>query len=211
VAERRSGRPFSYTFGAGTSVFGDPRQASRQRALFYVPTGPTDVIYQALCTSADVGPDPLNPVVAGCTSTAVYTSLNAAAAAFGVATEEFIESEGLGRYRGKIVPRNSGRSPWVTTVDMRLAQEIPIFRKTRAVVSLDIENIANLVNNDWGQISQVSFIYVSPVLDVGGIDAATNRYIYRPRAGSTGPTAPINSLTALNSVWRIQLGLRFEF
>ena len=211
VAERRSGRPFSYTFGAGTSVFGDPRQASRQRALFYVPAGPTDVIYQALCTSADVGPDPLNPVVAGCTSTAVYTSLNAAAAAFGVATEDFIESEGLGRYRGKIVPRNSGRSPWVTTVDMRLAQEIPVWRKARGVVSLDIENIANLVNNDWGQISQVSFIYVSPVLDVGGIDAATNRYIYRPRAGSTGPTAPINSLTALNSVWRIQLGLRFEF
>jgi hypothetical protein len=211
VAERRSGRPFSYTFGAGTSVFGDPRQSARQRALFYVPASATDVIYQALCTAANVGPDPLNPVVPGCTSTSVYTSLTPEAAAFGTATEEFIKSEGLERYRGRIVPRNSGRSPWVTTLDMRLSQEIPIWRKTRGVVTLDIENLANLINNDWGRVSQVSFIYVAPVLDVGGIDAATNRYIYRPRAGSTGPTKPISSLTALNSVWRLQLGLRFEF
>jgi hypothetical protein len=211
VGERRSGRRFSYTFGAGTSVFGDPRQASRQRALFYVPASATDVIYQASCTSADIGPDPLSPVVPGCTATTDYTSLNAAAAEFAAATEAFIQSEGLERYRGKIVPRNSGRSPWVTTVDMRLTQEIPIFRRTHGVVSLDIENLANMINNGWGRLSQVSFIYVAPVLDVGGIDAATNRYIYRPRAGATGPTAPINSLTALNSVWRVQLGLRFEF
>jgi hypothetical protein len=38
IGERRSGRPFSYTFGAGSQVWGDPRQGSRQRHLFYVPT-----------------------------------------------------------------------------------------------------------------------------------------------------------------------------
>ena len=45
--ERRSGRPYSYTFGGGTpqAVWGDPRQASRQRQLFYVPDG--DVIFEA--------------------------------------------------------------------------------------------------------------------------------------------------------------------
>jgi hypothetical protein len=49
------------------------------------------------------------------------------------------------------------------------------------------------------------------VLDVGGIDAATNRYIYRPRAGTTSPTGPNFTLSALPSVWRVQLGVRFEF
>ena len=84
-------------------------------------------------------------------------------------TDAFIDAQGLERYRGKIVPRNSGRSPWVTTVDLRLTQEIPIWRKTRGVVSLDVENLANLINNDWGQVSQVSFIYVAPVLDANRI------------------------------------------
>ena len=164
------------------------------------------MIYEAQCTAADVA-----ALVPGCASTASFSSANAAAAALAAETEAFIESEGLERYRGKIVPRNSGRSPWVTTVDMRLTQEIPIWRKARGVVSLDIENLANMVNNDWGQVSQVSFIYVAPVLDANRINAATNQYVYRPRAGFTGPTAPVNTLTALNSVWRIQLGLRFEF
>jgi len=215
VAERRSGRPYSYTFGAGTSVFGDPRQADRQRQLLYVPDvagSPGAVIYEGQCTAADV-----TALVPGCASTASFSSANAAAAAFAAATEAIIESEGLDRYRGKIVPRNSGRSPWVTSLDLRLAQEIPIFRKTRGVVSLDVENLANLINNDWGQVSQVSFIYVAPVLDVNRIattgcpGGAASCYVYRPRAGATGPTPPLNSLTALNSVWRVQLGLRFEF
>ena len=208
VAERRSGRPFSYTFGADTTVFGDPRQSARQRDLFYVPAvagSPGAVIYEGQCAAAEVG------IVAGCTSTDSFSPASAAAAAFEAATEAFIESEGLERYRGRIVPRNSGRSPWVTTIDMRLTQEIPMLRKARGIVSLDIENLANLLNNNWGQVSQVSFIYVAPVLDAAGIDAASNRYIYRPRAGTTGPTAPVISLTALNSVWRVQLGLRFEF
>ena len=212
VAERRSGRPFSYTFGAGTSVFGDPRQSSRSRDLFYVPTvGDTvgGVLYEATCTSADIG------VVPGCVTS---TSLNPARnAEFEAAVQAFIESQGLERYRGKVVPRNSGRSPWVTSLDMRLAQEIPIWRKTRGVLSLDIENLANLINNDWGRVSQVSFIYVAPVVDANRIvtagcpGGAPACYVYRPRSGASGPTPPINALTALNSVWRVSLGLRFEF
>jgi outer membrane receptor for ferrienterochelin and colicin len=214
VAERRSGRPFSYTFGAGTGVFGDPRQSSRQRALFYVPGAAgtaADVIYEGLCSASEVN------VVAGCASTASFSSGGAAAAQFRSDTDAFIESQELGRYRGKIVARNSGRSAWVTTLDLRLAQEIPIWRNARGVVSLDIENLANMIDNDWGQISQVSFIYVAPVLDVNRIATtgcpanAPSCYVYRPRLGFTGPTAPVSSITALNSVWRVQLGLRFEF
>ncbi len=215
VAERRSGRPYSYTFGAGTSVFGDPRQATRQRHLFYVPeiSGAGAAIYEATCQAADVGVVPQCPLPAS-----VGVAVNPVRSAqFASDVQAFIQSEGLERYRGRIVPRNSGRSPWVTTVDLRLAQEIPIWRKARGVVSLDIENLANLVNNDWGQIRQVSFIYVAPVLDVNRIattgcpGGAASCYVYRPRAGQTGPTPPVTSLTALNSVWRIQLGLRFEF
>ena len=215
VAERRSGRPFSYTFGAGTgTLFGDSRQSTRQRDLFYVPelSGAGAAIYEVLCTAADV-----TAMVPGCASTASVNAANSAQ--FESATNAFIDAQGLQRYRGKIVPRNSGRSPWVTSLDLRLAQEIPVWRKAHGVVSLDVENLANLINNDWGQITQVSFIYVAPVLDANRIAVSgcpggptvPSCYVYRPRAGFTGPTSPFRSLTALNSVWRVSLGLRFEF
>jgi hypothetical protein len=209
-AERRSGRPYSYTFGGGTpqGVWGDPRQGSRQRQLFYVPDG--DVIFEALCSDDDVASG-----VAGC---ATNTSVNAARSSqFALDMEAYIEQQGLEHWRGRIMPRNSHRSPWVTTLDLRMAQELPIFRKMRGVLTFDIENFANLLNSDWGQLRQVGFPFVTPVVDVNRIsttgcpNGAASCYVYRPRSGQGGPVAPFKAISSLPSVWRLQLGIRFEF
>jgi len=173
--ERRSGRPFSYTFASGTSggVFGDPRQNSRQRQLFYVPAGEGDVILQ------DVTWDEFSA---------------------------FLDNTGLSQYAGQIAPRNAFNSPWVTSLDLKLSQEIPLgIADTRAVVTLAIENLANLINNDWGQLRQVGFPYVSPVMDVA-VDADSGKYIYKGT-----PNDPFYRVEALPSVWRMQLGIRIEF
>jgi outer membrane receptor for ferrienterochelin and colicin len=208
VGERRSGRGFSFTYGAGSGVFGDPRQGARQRALFYVPDG--DVIYEALCTAVDVTADP-----GSCPNT---TTISAARSAqFATDVDAFVQRNGLERYRGKIVPRNSHTSPWTSILDLRLQQELPIWGRMRGAVTLDVENLANMIDNEWGRVSQVSFIYVSPVLDVNRIETAgcpngaAECFVYRPRSGQTGPTDPIRTLSALPSVWRVQLGVRFEF
>jgi outer membrane receptor for ferrienterochelin and colicin len=210
IGERRSGRPYSFTFGGGTpqGVWGDPRQASRQRQLFYVPDG--DVIYEVLCTSADV-----TAGVPGCAST---SSVNAARSAeFGVDMDAYIQQWGLEKWRGRIVPRNSHRSSWLSVLDLRLAQELPLWRKARGVLTLDVENFANMIDSDWGQLRQVSFAYFTPVVDVNRIatsgcpGGASSCYVYRPRSGQTGPVAPSESLSALPSVWRVQLGVRIEF
>jgi hypothetical protein len=96
-------------------------------------------------------------------------------------------------------------------MDLRLSQELPLWRNSRGVLTLDVENLANLINSDWGRLRQISFPYVTPVVDVNRIDSATNRYVYRPRSGFPGPAAPSESLSALPSVWRLQLGVRIEF
>jgi hypothetical protein len=177
--ERRSGRPFSYTFGGNSSVFGDPRQGARNRQLFYVPANSSEVDYAGGLTPE--------------------------------ALDAFIEGSALANYRGQIAPRNAFRSPWITTADLRLSQELPaFFKNAKGIVSLDIENLANFINNDWGQLSQVSFVYTSPVVQVNGI-TSDGRYIYAPVAGQTGPRSVVNSLSALPSVWRIQLGVKFQF
>jgi hypothetical protein len=209
IGQRRSGRPYSYTFGAGSPVWGDPRQAARQRPLFYVPDG--DVIFEGACSAAEVG------VVAGCTDEGVFTSNNAAAAQFAADMDAYIEEEGLEKWRGRIMPRNSHRSPWVTSLDLRFAQELPIFRKTRGIVTFDIENFTNLLNSDWGQLRQVNFPFFTPVADANRIetagcpDGAASCYAYRPRSGTTGPVRPFNAISSLPSIWRMQLGFRIEF
>ena len=124
--------------------------------------------------------------------------------------DQYISENGLDAYRGSIAPRNAFKSPWATTADLRLAQQFPVWGKVRGTVVLDIVNLTNLINNDWGRIEQIAFPYVTPALDAS-IDAATGKYVFRPVAGQTGPVAPFKSLYALPSVWRMQLGVRIEF
>ena len=214
VGERRSGRPYSYTFGNATqgAVWGDPRQGgfARQRQLFYVPDG--DVIFESPCTQSDV-----DAAVSGCADTSSYSSANAGAAAFAADMDSYIHDQGLEKWRGRIMPRNSHTSPWVSVLDLRMSQELPIFRRTRGIVTFDIENFANLLDSDWGQLRQVSFPYVAPVVDVDRIETvgcpggAASCYVYHPRAGTTGPVKPFKTVSSLPSVWRIQLGFRIEF
>jgi outer membrane receptor for ferrienterochelin and colicin len=210
VGERRAGRPYSYTFGSGSPVWGDPRQGARQRHLFYVPDG--DVIFEGLCSDADV-----TGGVAGCASNTSFSSANAAAAQFASNMEAYIEQQGLGKWRGRIMPRNSHTSPWLSILDLRFAQELPIFRRTRGILTLDVENFANMLNKDWGQLRQVSFPYFTAVADANRIsttgcpNGAASCYVYRPRSGQSGPVTPFKSLEALPSVWRVQIGFRLEF
>ena len=90
-------------------------------------------------------------------------------------------------------------------------------RDSRGIVTFDIENFGNLLNSDWGQLRQVNFPYVAPVVDVDRIETggcpngAASCYVYRPRAGTTGPVKPFTTVASLTSVWRIQVGFRVEF
>lgn len=181
--ERRSGQPFSYTFGNGTSVFGDPRQGARQRQLLYVPKDIND--YE---------------VAGGLTKEAF---------------EAFIDANGLGKYRGQIAPRNGFNSPWWTSADLRISQEIPgLFPKgAKGVITFDIVNVANLINKDWGQFRQVAFPYVAPVVNAA-INPATGKYVYSPIANTAGnlPRTPNYDLRVPSvSVWRMNLGFRYQF
>jgi hypothetical protein len=200
--ERRSGRPYSYTFLTdlqaipGSNPWGDPRQDSRDRQLFYVPLeNDPNVVYSVpACPESNPGCD-----------------LVAASAAFGAAVNGFISGSGLERYRGQIAPRNVFNSPWVSNANLRLAQEIPLgWKDLRAVVTLDVQNILNLINNNWGQLASVGFPYVAPVL-AASINAQ-GQYVYRPvNTNDPVPQKATNSVASLPSVWRIALGVRIEF
>lgn len=156
--------------------------------LFYVPAGPGDVIF--------VG---------------------------GAAMEQaFFDWLGrnpeLERYAGNVVPRNGTRSEWVNTFDVRFSQELPgFFSGHKSEIWLDIMNIGNLINKDWGQTYEVGFPLRRNVAQFRGVDPATGRYIYNFVEGGSGNTVGNVDLydnqdqTKGISRWQLQVGFRYKF
>jgi hypothetical protein len=183
--DRRSGYPFSFGFNgnvAGTTTL-DPGSSSRQ--LFYVPKDQNDVILVNGLTWAQV--------------------------------DGFIRANGLDKYRGQTLPRNAFSNRFVNTLDMRIAQEVPgLFEGNKGLFSIDFKNFLNLVNNKWGRNDELNgFPLNGPV--AAGVDPATGKFVYSPAAGTVrtadGIFLPRNTSNSFRdqSVWRIQVGLKYDF
>lgn len=72
--------------------------------------------------------------------------------------DAFIESEdGLNQFRGGFAERNSSRDPWQNILDLRINQEIATFQGQRVEFTAVIENVLNMLNDDWGRIQFSSF------------------------------------------------------
>ncbi len=119
--------------------------------------------------------------------------------------DSFIKSTGLDKYRGKIAPRNAFSSPWFNKIDVRFAQDLPNPLGHRARFSVDIENFGNLLDHKWGRASVIPFPYMTPAVDVS-YDTATQKYIY---SNLRKPSASVVDVFA--SVWRVSLGLMYDF
>ena len=186
----RSGRHFSYVFGSqGTPTFGGH--------LF-----------------ADFGSEGDNPgsqlfYVPTGTSDPIITG----DPAFLADLDEFISStDCLNAFRGSIVTRNSCKTSYVNVVSLRLMQEIN-FGNMGFDLMLDIENIGNLLNDDWGRVDSYtapSNVVPANVAIAGGQYVLTPNVSYSAAEGASS-IVPRPLIAALPSVYRIQLGVRFRF
>ncbi|MBX9460819.1 MAG: TonB-dependent receptor [Brevundimonas sp.] len=182
-AQRRSGLPFSYTFGSSPTLLFGEGFTTTQRALLYVPQ--TDGTGNVTATS--------DPIVQ------YGGSFNVAA------FNDFLHDTGLIRYAGQIAPRNAFNSPYVTTVDLHIAQELPAFFPGGARLEgyLDIENLGNLLNDEWGVIQQIGFPYTSN--NVTATRTGDDFYTY------TGFNTRSPSTFSAESVWQVKFGVRYKF
>ena len=182
---RRSGQPFSYTYdysgGPQRSFYGIREgSADDEGELFYVPDGMNDPLFNA-------------------------------AASFGGNAQtladffDYLDATGLSDYAGSIAPRNEFESRWYTSFDIRFSQELPGFFPNGAKTAffLDIENVGNLISEDWGRLEQVSYEYFQPVANVDIVDG---QYVY------TGfPERDERFVSNSASLWQIQLGFKYAF
>lgn len=107
---------------------------------------------------------------------------------------------------GEIVDRNHARGPWVHRIDLKLAQKIPVARYGMEL-TLDILNLANLVDSDSGLVEFVRFGTFQAV-EFDGIDAATGKPIYALNFDDPDDRFVIDDL---RSRWQAKLGIRFNF
>jgi carboxypeptidase family protein/TonB-dependent receptor-like protein len=203
--ESRSGQPYSWTFSGVTEtgpnagktdttgatlsrIFGEDQSlASRNRELFYVPQ------------DAAVCEETFTP---GC-----QVILK------GMKREEFntfLDRSGLSKYRGRIAPRNAFVGPSYNRVDLRFAQDLPNpIAGQRARIVVDVENFGNMLNSGWGLFRQTPFPYYAPAVDLG-FDRASGAYTYtNPR--SPNPTTGPSNTDVLLSVWRVGVGVMYDF
>ncbi|MDP3377578.1 MAG: TonB-dependent receptor, partial [Brevundimonas sp.] len=204
-AQNRTGLPFSYTFaGSRTGNFDNDfgynvssysgRQAS-SNALFYVPQ------------------------MAGGSITATSDPRVQYATGFDVAAfDAFVKSSGLSAYAGGIAPRNAFNTPDVTTVDLRISQELPAFFPggAKLQVYMDLENLGNLLNDEWGVLEQYDFHRSVPVATVScvarGTTTATScgapnaAYLYSGSATGSSPYVVPNA-----SLWQVKFGVKYKF
>ncbi|QMU30425.1 TonB-dependent receptor [Adhaeribacter radiodurans] len=138
------------------------------------------------------------------------------------AFDEFVNnSKFLKNSRGGYVERNNGLMPWLNRFDFRLLQDVFTNigeRRNTLQLSLDIQNVGNLLNSDWGLIQQLNggsnFNY--PLLNVAsvtpeGVPAFQMITIRNENNQTVLPTSPFRNYLATTNTWRMQLGLRYSF
>lgn len=176
----RAGRHYSHTMrstsdvygGFANSPFADWTGFSSQ--LLYIPTGVDDPL--------------VNFAAGDPTADAFY--------------DYIASNECLADNAGTISRRHACDSSWVNLFDVRVMQEIKIVGEQSLELILDIENVGNLINDDWGRAEGFVQPFNAPVVDVATQDGS---YVY------SNFTQPVPTVAQVPSLWKVQLGVRYQF
>ncbi len=180
----QSGRPYSLTFsgdGFQDSTSGD------NNALLYIPTGINDPNLSPLSTATAADVDSLLNVISGLNCN--FTP-------------------------GQTIRRNTCSNDWVFDMDLRFSQEIPspgrLFGlEDRIELFADFDNFLNFIDADWNVFrNREDEDGLVNLIGTSGVDA-NGLYILDSLNGQTPDNQ--ETLRFSNSVWRIQLGVRYEF
>jgi len=126
------------------------------------------------------------------------------------AFNSFIEQDDyLKENRGKIADRFGSINPWFFNIDLRVMQDISFFSgntKHTFQISLDILNVPNLLNSDWGVRKVANSAATSPLELVGFNAEGDPTFNYKSNLTETFVDSP-----SLLSRWQMQLGIRYSF
>lgn len=120
------------------------------------------------------------------------------------AFEAFIRQDNyLNDRRGDYAERYGALAPWRSSWDVKALQDINLSDKNKIQLSIDVLNIGNMINSNWGVVEEPSF---DQLLGVSVDDSNTPTYTFDP---DRKETFAVN--TSVLSRWRAQIGVRYIF
>ncbi len=138
--------------------------------------------------------------------------------------DAFIKSDDyLKTRRGQYAERNGLRTPWNHDLDMKIMHEFKLSKsdKSKALqISLDVINVLNLINSDWGHVTFVTNLnnytvnFLKFVKDANGKGVGAPATGYNPTFNFVKPNGLNNhyyTVDPINSRWQGQVGIKFIF
>jgi outer membrane receptor protein involved in Fe transport len=184
---------FSYTYSSDFNRDGVPND------LIYIPKDASEITF-------------VNRPASSSTGNVAYTAQQQSDLFFAyIEQDDYLKSR-----KGQYAERNGAKMPWRNQFDVRLTQEV--FKnlgktKNNLQFTVDILNVGNLLNTEWGT---VNFVNNSAVLVPQNVNALTP-------GGTTKPTFWLNTFNnkpvertfgtseTISSTYYMQLGLRYSF
>jgi hypothetical protein len=120
------------------------------------------------------------------------------------AFEAFIQQDDyLKDNRGSYAERYGALAPWRGRWDVKVLQDIKVTAKNKIQLSLDVLNIGNLINSNWGVVQAPGF---NQLLGVTVDDSKNPTYTFDPNRTST-----FTAVSDARSRWQAQFGVRYIF
>ncbi|MEZ4911119.1 MAG: carboxypeptidase regulatory-like domain-containing protein [Saprospiraceae bacterium] len=162
--------------------------------LIYIPASPNEIAFTDIKNSS--------------TGAVIFTAQEQSDAFF-----KYVDQDAyLSKNKGSYAERNGALLPWRNRFDLRVLQDIftNINNKKHTLqLSLDILNVGNLLNSNWGILQYTNY---------------SNGAILKPTVASDGtatfqlntvsnkfPTTTFSNLLSTATTWGMQVGLRYIF
>lgn len=210
----RSGRPYSLTFTGG-GEFNDSASGF-ENALAYIPTGPNDPNVVFI--------DTLNSTTGAVVRTAAQNAAD---------LDNYISSvKCANKYRGQSISRNTCTNDWYFDVDLSFSQEIPgpgrLFGKNdKLKLYATMDNFLNFLDSDWNAQKRRNFAGLQDIATAGRaiVRNPTTNAVIAPAVGAVDNQgryvisafngldniASDNQINVSSSVWRLKIGISYEF
>ena len=124
---------------------------------------------------------------------------------------DYINSEcSMRDHRGSIPIRNSCHAPWINSLDFRYGVTVPTGGRTKIELTMDVFNLLNLLNKDWGWSFYPTLNSPIPI-GYAGINPATGKETLNLSTITSPNFQGTFNRDDLRSRWQAQFGARIRF
>ena len=132
-----------------------------------------------------------------------------------VAFWRFVEQDDyLSSHKGQYAEAYAARAPWLHRIDLHLAEDFQLTigkTKHKLQASLDLINLGNLINSEWGVPKIAQVCNYGQILKYEGVDATNTPIFSMNKVNGKYPTQTWDTSMSYSNCWKMQIGLKYFF